>query len=144
MRLDERGGIAVDARPRTSHPHVFAAGDVCSPLQFTHAAVMRRRGSWLDNALFMGGARSDRLVVPWCTYTSPELAQVGATRRELEARGTPFDAFRQAFADLDRGRTTGHAQGWAEVRVARHSPHPGATAVGRDAGGAARAARRVP
>lgn len=134
VRLDERGGIAVDARLRTSHPHVFAAGDVCSPLQFTHAADAQAR-IVVRNALFMGGARSDRLVVPWCTYTSPELAQVGATRRELEARGTPFDAFRQAFADLDRGRTDGDAQGWAEVRVARGTDRIlGATVVGRDAG----------
>jgi pyruvate/2-oxoglutarate dehydrogenase complex dihydrolipoamide dehydrogenase (E3) component len=134
VRLDERGGIAVDARLRTSHPHVFAAGDVCSPLQFTHAADAQAR-IVVRNALFMGGARSDRLVVPWCTYTSPELAQVGATRRELEARGTPFDSFRHAFADLDRGRTDGAAEGWAEVRVARGTDRVlGATVVGRDAG----------
>ena len=59
----------------------------------------------------------DRLVVPWCTYTRPELAQVGATRQQLEAGGRRFDTFRVAFADLDRGRTDGDTEGFAEVRV---------------------------
>ncbi|MCU0758927.1 MAG: FAD-dependent oxidoreductase [Steroidobacteraceae bacterium] len=134
VRLDARGGLQVDARLRTTHPDVFAAGDVCSPLQFTQVADAQAR-IVVRNALFMGRARTDALVVPWCTYTDPELAQVGATRRELEAAGRPFDAFRFAFADLDRGRTDGDAAGWAEVRVARGSDRLlGATVVGRDAG----------
>jgi pyruvate/2-oxoglutarate dehydrogenase complex dihydrolipoamide dehydrogenase (E3) component len=134
VRLDGRGGLEVDARLRTTHPDVFAAGDVCSPLQFTHAADAQAR-IVVRNALFMGRARTDGLVVPWCTYTQPELAQVGATRRELEASGRPFDAFRFAFADLDRGRTDGDAGGWAEVRVARGTDRLlGATVVGHDAG----------
>jgi len=134
VRLDARGGIAVDARLRTSQPDVFAAGDVCSTLQFTHAADAQAR-IVVRNALFFGRARTDRLVVPWCTYTKPELAQVGATRQQLEGEGRRFDAFRFAFADLDRGRTDGDAEGFVEVRVAAGTDRLlGATVVGRDAG----------
>lgn len=134
VRLDARGGIAVDARLRTSQPDVFAAGDVCSTLQFTHAADAQAR-IVVRNALFFGRARTDRLVVPWCTYTKPELAQVGGTRQQLEADGRRFEAFRFAFADFDRGRTDGDAEGYAEVRVASGTDRRlGATVVGRDAG----------
>ncbi len=134
VQLDDRGGIAVDAQLRTTQPDIFAAGDVCSTLQFTHAADAQARVV-VRNALFAGRARTDRLVVPWCTYTKPELAQVGATRQQLEADGRRFDSFRFAFADLDRGRTDGDADGYAEVRVAPGTDRLlGATIVGRDAG----------
>jgi pyruvate/2-oxoglutarate dehydrogenase complex dihydrolipoamide dehydrogenase (E3) component len=134
VRLDGRGAIAVDARLRTSNPRIFAAGDVCSALQFTHAADAHAR-IVVRNALFGGRARADRLVVPWCTYTSPEVAHAGATRAQLERVGRAFDRHRFDFGDLDRGRTEGIADGFAEVLTARGSDRIlGATIVGRDAG----------
>ena len=139
VRWDQRAGIVVDAQLRSSHPHVFAAGDVCSKLQFTHHADAQAR-IVIRNALFMGRARADRLLVPWCTYTHPEIAHVGASKRELAAAGTPHDVLRINFADLDRGRTDdvgdNHAgEGYAEVLVQKGSDRLlGATIVGRDAG----------
>ncbi len=134
VRTDADGAIVVDARLRTSNPHVYAAGDVCSRLQFTHSADAQAR-IVVRNALFLGRARADRLVIPWCTYTRPELARVGASRAELDAAGQAYDAFRCAFADLDRGRTDGDAEGYAEILTARGSDRIlGATLVGRDAG----------
>jgi pyruvate/2-oxoglutarate dehydrogenase complex dihydrolipoamide dehydrogenase (E3) component len=134
VRFDPRAGVQVDERLRTSHPDVFAAGDVCARLQFTHSADAQAR-IVIRNALFAGRARTDRLVIPWCTYTSPELARVGASRRELDAAGTPFDAFRFAFADLDRGRTDSTREGYAEVLTQRGTDRLlGATIVGEDAG----------
>ena len=139
VRWDPRAGILVDAQLRSSHPHIFAAGDVCSKLQFTHHADAQAR-IVIRNALFMGRARADRLLVPWCTYTHPEVAHVGATRRELDAAGAPHDVLRINFADLDRGRTDdvgeSHAgEGYAEVLVRRGSDQLlGATIVGLDAG----------
>ncbi len=134
VRWDPRAGILVDAHLRSSHPHIFAAGDVCSKLQFTHNADAQAR-IVIRNALFMGRARADRLLVPWCTYTHPEVAHVGATKRELAAAQTPHDVLRVNFADLDRGRTDDAGEGYAEVLVQRGSDRLlGATIVGRDAG----------
>ena len=134
VRFDARAGVEVDAQLRTSHKDIFAAGDVSSRYQFTHTADAQAR-IVIRNALFAGRARTDRLVVPWCTYTKPELARVGASRTELDAAATPFDAFRFAFGDLDRGRTDAAADGYAEVLVARGTDRLlGATIVGRDAG----------
>jgi pyruvate/2-oxoglutarate dehydrogenase complex dihydrolipoamide dehydrogenase (E3) component len=134
VRFDPRAGIEVDARLRTSHADIFAAGDVCSRLQFTHNADAQAR-IVIRNALFLGRARADRLVVPWCTYTKPELAHVGATRAELTKSSTPFEPFRASFGELDRGRTDDADDGYAEVLVApRDGRILGATIVGRDAG----------
>lgn len=140
VRFDARVGVQVDAQLRTSHPDIFAAGDVCSRYQFTHSADAQAR-IVIRNALFFGRARVDLLAMPWCTYTSPEVAHLGATRRELESANQPFDALRVQFADLDRGRTdasgsaTALPDGYAEVLVARGSDRVlGATIVGKDAG----------
>lgn len=140
VRADPREGVIVDTQLRTSHRDVFAAGDVCSRYQFTHSADAQAR-IVIRNALFFGRARVDRLAMPWCTYTSPEVAHLGATRRELEATGRQFDALRVQFGDLDRGRTdaSGAADalpdGYAEALVARGSDRLlGATIVGKDAG----------
>jgi pyruvate/2-oxoglutarate dehydrogenase complex dihydrolipoamide dehydrogenase (E3) component len=134
VRFDAREGIAVDAQLRSSHPDIYAAGDVCSRLQFTHAADAQAR-IVIRNALFMGRARADRIVIPWCTYTQPEVAHVGATRRELDAAGRAYDALRVQFGDLDRGRTDDGADGYAEALVARGTDRLlGATLVGKDAG----------
>lgn len=134
IRFDPRAGIIVDRNLRTSQRDVFAAGDVCSRLQFTHHADAQAR-IVIRNALFAGRARADRLVVPWCTYTKPEVAHVGASRRELEQTGTAFRAFRVQFAELDRGRTDADDDGFAEVLTASGSDRIlGATIVGKDAG----------
>ncbi|HLQ08053.1 MAG TPA: mercuric reductase [Steroidobacteraceae bacterium] len=134
VRFDRQAGIVVDARLRTSHPHIYAAGDVCGALQFTHAADAQARIA-VRNALFPGGARADALIIPWCTYTRPELAHVGATSRELERAGQAFDRYRVEFGELDRGQTDDAADGFAEVLTARGSDRIlGATIVGRDAG----------
>ena len=134
VRFDSEAGIAVNARLQTSHAHIYAAGDVCAALQFTHAADAQARIA-VRNALFLGRARADKLVIPWCTYTRPELAHVGATSRELQGAGRAFDRYRVEFGELDRGQTDDAADGFAEVLTARGSDRIlGATIVGRDAG----------
>lgn len=134
VRADRVTGIAVNARLQTSHPHIYAAGDVCSALQFTNAADAQAR-IVVRNALFPFRASAARLVIPWCTYTRPELARVGASSRELERAGRAFDRYRVEFGELDRGRTDDAADGYAEVLTARGSDRIlGATLVGKDAG----------
>jgi pyruvate/2-oxoglutarate dehydrogenase complex dihydrolipoamide dehydrogenase (E3) component len=134
VRADPTSGIAVNACLQTSHPHIYAAGDVCSQLQFTHVADAQARIA-VRNALFPGNARADRLVIPWCTYTRPELAHLGASSRALDRAGRAFDRYRVEFGELDRGRTDDAADGYAEVLTARGTDRIlGATIVGKDAG----------
>jgi pyruvate/2-oxoglutarate dehydrogenase complex dihydrolipoamide dehydrogenase (E3) component len=72
----DKEGIVVDDRLRTSNRRIFAAGDVCSSFKFTHAADALAR-IVIQNALFFGRKRASALVIPWCTYTDPEVAHVG-------------------------------------------------------------------
>jgi pyruvate/2-oxoglutarate dehydrogenase complex dihydrolipoamide dehydrogenase (E3) component len=134
VRFNQRSGIQVNSRLRSSHPDIYAAGDVCGQYQFTHAADAHAR-IVVRNALFLGRARADRLVIPWCTYTKPEVAHAGATSRELEKAGRHHDRYRVEFGDLDRGRTDDAADGYAEVLTDKGSDRViGATIVGKDAG----------
>src|SRR5262249_40393399 len=80
-----RDGGQVSDGLRTSNPRVYAAGDVCSAYKFTHAADATARVV-LRNALFFGRARVSKLVIPWCTYTDPEVAHVGLTARQADER----------------------------------------------------------
>jgi len=134
VRFDANSGIEVDAHLRTSEADIYAAGDVCSRYQFTHNADAHAR-IVIRNALFLGRARADRLVIPWCTYTKPEVAHVGATPSELDRAGRRYDRYRIDFGDLDRGGTDDGADGYAEVLTERRADRViGATIVGKDAG----------
>ncbi len=139
VAFDVRGGVRVDARLRTSNRQVLAVGDVAAlptggASQFTHAADAQARVA-IQNALFFGRARADRLVIPRATYTSPELASVGRTAAELTAAGVAFDAVMVPFAEVDRAVLADEAEGFLRVLVARGSDRLlGVTIVGADAG----------
>ncbi len=75
VAFEPRAGVRVDNRLRTSNYHIYAAGDVCSKYKFTHTADAMAR-IVIRNALFFGRQRVDSLVLPWCTYTDPEVAHV--------------------------------------------------------------------
>ncbi len=134
VRVDPRSGIEVNGRLQTSHPDIYAAGDVCSRYQFTHHADAQAR-IVIQNALFMGRARANRLIVPWCTFTSPEVAHVGLTRHQAEETRVRFDAWRVDWAELDRARTDAADEGFAKVLTVKGTDRIiGATLVGKDAG----------
>ncbi|MFN8646989.1 MAG: mercuric reductase [Gemmatimonadales bacterium] len=127
-------GITVDDRLRTTNPAAYAVGDVCSRFQFTHSADFQAR-LVVQNALFFGRARASRLVIPWCSYTSPEVAQVGLTAAEAASRGVPHDVVRVGVEHLDRAVLEGETRGFAKFILARGSDRIlGATLVGADAG----------
>src|SRR5690606_39029269 len=113
---DAEGSIIVDRYLRTTNTKIFAAGDVCSSVQLTHGADAHARIA-VQNALFAPTATTDGLAVPRCTYTQPEVAQIGPTRTELEQAGTPFDAYTITFDELDRARL-GNDDGFAEILTA--------------------------
>jgi pyruvate/2-oxoglutarate dehydrogenase complex dihydrolipoamide dehydrogenase (E3) component len=134
VEYDRREGVKVDDRLRTSNPRIYAAGDVCFPQKFTHTADALAR-IVIQNALFLGRARASRLVIPWCTYTDPELAHVGLYPEEARKRGFSVRIFSQEFAEVDRAILDGEPEGLAQVYVEEGSDRIlGATVVARHAG----------
>ena len=130
----DRHGVRVDDRLRTTNPRVFAAGDICSPFKFTHAADAQAR-ILLANALFPGRQKASRLVVPWCTFTDPEVAHVGLTAAQAEAQGIKATTLTVALTEVDRCVLDSESEGFARVHL-RHGTDTilGATIVGRHAG----------
>jgi pyruvate/2-oxoglutarate dehydrogenase complex dihydrolipoamide dehydrogenase (E3) component len=109
-------GVKVDDQFRTTHPKVFACGDVASPLQFTHAADAQARAV-LRNALFGGRIKASDLLIPWCTYTSPEVAHVGLYPREAQGQGLEVETIRVELAEVDRARLDGEEEGFLKVHT---------------------------
>ena len=134
VTYDRRLGVQVDARLRTTNPRIFAAGDVCSRYQFTHAADALAR-LVLANALFMGRQKASALTIPWCTYTDPQIAHVGLTAAQAEAAGLAVTTFVQPLQEVDRAVLDGETEGFAKVHVKRGTGTVvGATIVARHAG----------
>ncbi len=134
VRYDARRGVEVDDRLRTSNPRVYAVGDVCSPLKFTHAADFQAR-LVVQNALFFGRGRASALVTPWVTYTSPEVAHVGLTAQGAREAGVAVDLVEVPMGEVDRAVIDDEAEGFCRVLVARGTDRiVGATLVAEHAG----------
>ncbi|MBX3442548.1 MAG: mercuric reductase [Planctomyces sp.] len=134
IEFDLRRGVIVDDRLRTTNPSVYAAGDVCSEAKFTHAADFMAR-LVVRNALFRGRGRFSRLVIPHCTYTSPEVAHVGLTAEAAERQGLSVRTLTVPLADIDRCRLAGRTEGFFRVRAAARGDRiVGATVVADGAG----------
>ena len=130
----DKKGVKVNDRLQTTNPRIFAAGDICSPYQFTHAADFMARAV-IRNTLFFGRARHSALVIPWCTYTSPELAHVGLTPSDAQERGVEIDTFTQPMSGVDRAILEGETDGFVRVHVKKGGDEiVGATIVAGNAG----------
>ncbi len=133
VRFDPRAGVEVNDRLRTSNPRIYAAGDVCSTYKFTHAADAMAR-IVIQNALFFGRARASRLVMPWCTYTDPEIAHVGMYERDAREKGIETAAIVVELQAVDRAILDGE-EGLLKVLLRKGSDQIlGATLVSRHAG----------
>jgi pyruvate/2-oxoglutarate dehydrogenase complex dihydrolipoamide dehydrogenase (E3) component len=134
VAFDPRTGVQVNDRLQSTNPRIFAAGDVCSRYQFTHAADFQAR-LVLANALFMGRQKASALTIPWCTYTDPQIAHVGLTERQAAAEDIAIDTFTQPLAEVDRAILDGETEGFAKVHVKKGTDKVlGATVVARNAG----------
>lgn len=133
VRTNEQGLIVNDYL-QTSNPRIFAAGDVVSPYKFTHAADAMAR-LVIRNALFGGWGRFSQLVVPWCTYTQPEIGRVGLSLAQVRERNIPYEEFLIPFAQVDRAVLDGQDAGFVRFLVRKGTSKPlGVTAVGHQVG----------
>jgi pyruvate/2-oxoglutarate dehydrogenase complex dihydrolipoamide dehydrogenase (E3) component len=127
-------GILVNERLQTSAPHIYACGDVTGPYLFTHTADFQAR-LILRNALFPGSSKIDYQVVPWCTFTDPEVARVGLNEREAHQKNILFDVYTSSMEELDRAVCERETEGFIKVLTKRGSDRLlGVALVGPHAG----------
>lgn len=132
ITFNKAGTVAVDEHLRTAVPTIFACGDVTGPYQFTHMASHQ---AWFAtvNALFgrFKKFKVDYSIVPWATFTDPEVARVGISEIEAKEQNILFDVTRYDLNDLDRTITDSEAHGFVKVLTAPGSDRIlGATIVG--------------
>jgi pyruvate/2-oxoglutarate dehydrogenase complex dihydrolipoamide dehydrogenase (E3) component len=128
--------VEVNEFLQTNYPNVYACGDVAGPYQFTHTAAHM---AWYAsvNALFgrFRRFRVDWSVIPWCTFTDPEVARVGLSEDEARQKGVAHEVTRYGIDDLDRAIADEAAHGFVKVLTAPGSDRIlGATIVGEHAG----------
>jgi len=125
-------GVVVNDRLESSNRRVFASGDACSAYKFTHAADAMSRVV-LQNALFFGRRKARALVIPWVTFTDPELAHVGVTAAEAAASGGRIDTITVNLSSVDRAVVDDDTAGFVRVHHERGRLR-GCTIVARHAG----------
>ena len=127
----DRGSVVVDGSLRTTSKTVWAAGDVTGGLQFTHVAEYMAKTA-LRNAIIPGCSRVNYDTVPWITYTDPEVAHVGLSQTEAEARGGT--TYTYELDDLDRAIVDGETAGFVKISADSKGRVMGATILGAHAG----------
>ncbi len=129
----ERGRIVVDAKLRSSQSHIYVIGDAAGGLQFTHVAE-HHAGIVLRQALFRMWWAAPTRVIPWCTFTDPELARVGLSETEAQQQGIDHRVYRFAFDEIDRALAEGESEGLAKIVTDPRGKLLGAAIVGAHAG----------
>lgn len=129
---ENRQGIVVDRHLRTSNRRIYACGDVCGPYRFTHMAEYQA-GIVISNALFRYPKSVDYSLVPWVTYTDPELAAVGLSEQQAREQGLDVEILRFPFRDIDRAVVEGATLGSTKF-VVRKGKILGAGILGPHAG----------
>lgn len=127
-------GISVDEKCRTNVSHIYACGDVTGEYQFTHMSEHMAKVA-ATNALLKYPMEVDSRHVPWCTFTDPELAQVGATESQLKEEDTSFEVYRFPFSKIDRAVAESKKEGLVKVLAKKwNGKILGASVMGVNAG----------
>lgn len=130
----DKFGVKVDDRLRTSNKRIYAVGDVATRFKFTHTADAMARIA-IQNSLFYGRAKASDLVIPWCTYTAPEIAHVGMYEKEARERGFEVESLTIPMADVDRALLDGEDEGFLRLLIQKGKDRIlGATLVAERAG----------
>ena len=136
VALGERGDVQVDAYLRTSVPTIYACGDAIAPYQFTHTASHE---AWYASVNPLFGPfrkfKADYSVIPWTTFTDPEVARVGLNEQDAARQGIDAEVTVYALAALDRALTDEEGRGFVKVLTPPGRDRIlGATIVGHHAG----------
>ena len=131
-------GVEVNEFMQTTNPKIYSAGDVCSKYQFTHAADFQARAV-IQNALFavgpFGKSKAADLIIPWATYTSPEIAHVGMYPKDAKDAGVEIDTYVQQLEHIDRAILEGTDEGFVKIHTKKGTDTiVGATIVAENAG----------
>ncbi len=135
----DKTGVKVNDRLQTTNSRIYAAGDICSRYKFTHAADAMAQ-ILIQNALFphplgLAYASVESLIMPWCTFTEPEIAHVGLYETDAKAKGIEVDTFTFKLDEVDRAILDGEDEGFARVHVKKGTDQLlGATIVAAHAG----------
>jgi pyruvate/2-oxoglutarate dehydrogenase complex dihydrolipoamide dehydrogenase (E3) component len=132
MEFDSRG-IKVDGRMRTTHKHIYAAGDVTGAYQFTHAAGYEG-GIIVSNAIFRLPRKADYTFLPWCTYTDPELASIGMNEAIAKNAGIRYSVWTEEFRANDRSLAEGEETGRIKMILDEREKPLGIQILGPHAG----------
>jgi pyruvate/2-oxoglutarate dehydrogenase complex dihydrolipoamide dehydrogenase (E3) component len=131
---DDRLGVHVNDYLQTTNPRIYAAGDIAMAWKFTHAADAAAK-IVVQNALFLRTKKLSSLVMPWCTYTDPEVAHVGLYEHEAAELGIEISTYRVAMEDVNRAVTDSEEEGFVKIHVKKGSDRIlGATIVASHAG----------
>jgi pyruvate/2-oxoglutarate dehydrogenase complex dihydrolipoamide dehydrogenase (E3) component len=138
VEYDQRRGVMVNDYLQTTNPRIFAAGDICMNWKFTHAADAAAR-IVIRNALFspfgLGRQKLSSLIMPWVTYTDPEIAHVGMYEHQAQEMGIDVATIKIPFTDVDRAIADGEEEGFVKIHHPKGSDKIlGATIVARHAG----------
>ncbi len=129
----DKKGLSVDARLRTKHKHIYAAGDVTGEYQFTHAAGYE--GSIVvSNAIFHLPRKVDYTFMPWCTFTHPELASIGMNEKMAKAAGLEYTVWTEVFENNDRSLADGEGVGKVKMILGTNGRPLGIQILGPHAG----------
>ncbi len=138
VEYDQRHGVKIDDNLQTTNSKIYAVGDIAMKWKFTHAADAAAR-IVIQNALFtpfgIGKKKLSDLVMPWVTYTSPEIAHVGMYAEGAKEKGIEFNTIKVDFDDLDRAIADGDEEGFLKIHYRKGSDEIlGATIVAPHAG----------
>jgi pyruvate/2-oxoglutarate dehydrogenase complex dihydrolipoamide dehydrogenase (E3) component len=116
VQISTKGAVEVDPFLRTNYDNIYACGDVAGPYQFTHTAAHQ---AWYVavNALFnpFKKFKVNYSVIPWATYTDPEVARVGLSEKDAQQQGIPYELTTYGIDDLDRAIADSEAHGVVKV-----------------------------
>lgn len=133
VEYDVNKGLVVNDKLQTTNSRVYGVGDCCSDYKFTHAADFMAR-SVIRNALFLGKEKMSSLIIPYATFTSPEIASVGLYESDIKAEGIEYRIIEKHFKDNDRAIADDSTQGLVRFRVDTSGKILGASIVGNGAG----------